>query len=338
MSSERFAGDVIRLLLPVLASCACVVPLAAQQSFAIPQSPAFTYLDIAPSRIERPTTARQFGVGVLNGIGGEGRVLQGLALDAAPWSWIPGLSIPAERYDEPLRYSLANLSLSLGTARAPGDTASALAALGLRTTLLDRSDPLADAEFRRELRAVAVRCNTEDPDAEDEEIRACAAEGARRLRAEWLKTRWNRTSISVAVASGVQFVESRLGQREWTGISGWAAGAFPLTRHGQLLAQARVDHRAALDTLDALTAVRLGARALAGSASVNGFLELEWQSEPAPDAAAAALWSGGIEFRAAEDLWLATGFGQAWHPDEESRLVLIANLRWRVAEGPALGR
>jgi hypothetical protein len=104
-----------------------------------------------------------------------------------------------------------------------------------------------------------------------------------------------------------------------------------------VLAQARVDHRTGLDSIPDVTALRFGSRAVLGTASANGFLELEWNSEPAADAASVVLWSGGVEFRAAEDLWLSTGFGQAYHPGEESRMVLLANLRWRVAETPSLG-
>ncbi len=324
-------------LLGALGALAFPAAAAAQQAYAVPQSPAFTYLDVSPTKVERPTTAREFGVGLLNGIDAEGRFRQGFAVEAAPWPWIPGVSIPASQYGHTLKYMLANLSVSAASARASGDSASTDLAFGLRTTILDRSDPMADRAFRDSLRAVLVACNMASAEATDASVRACAAGGNAELRRRWLDRHWNGSSLSVALASGVRLRESVLSAGAWSGISGWAALALPLTADGQLMVQTRLDHRAGIDTVDAATAWRTGARAVFGSAVVNAFLELEHNSDPVGGAAPTTGWTGGVEFRAADELWISTGFGKGYDALRADHVVLLANIRWRVNGGPRLG-
>ena len=322
----------------VIASVLCCLPtvLCGQQSFAVPQSPAFTYLDLSPTRIERPTTARDVGIGLMNGIDAQGRVRQGLAAEATPWPWIPGLAIPASSYGNVGKYMLANLALSFGSARAAGDTAATDLAFGARTTVVDRSDPMADRAFRDSLRAAAVACNSDDPDAADSAIRTCIATRNAQLRAQWLKTRWNAASFSLAAASGVRLRQSRFDQGNFTGVSAWAALALPLTTRGQLMAQARFDYLASIGRTPAASALRTGARAVFGSALVNGFLELEHNGEPAAGADARTSWTGGIEFRATDEMWIATGFGKGYSAQQQDKIVMLANIRWRISSAPRL--
>jgi hypothetical protein len=310
--------------------------VSAQQAFSIPQSAAFTYLDVSPTKVERPTTARDFGAGLMNGIDAQGRVRQGIAVEGAPWPWIPGLSIPASSYGEVGKYLLANLSLSVASARSAGDTASTDFAVGLRTTILDRSDPMASPEFRASLRAAAVTCNSADAEATEVSIRLCTAQSNTDLREEWLAEHWNEASLSVALASGARLKDSRLDQGNWSGLTGWASLALPLTDRGQLVVQGRFDHQAKIDSVASATAWRMGGRATFGSAIFNGFFELEHNSEPISGADPKTAWTGGVEFRATDEIWIATGFGEGYSVEPSDKVVLIANVRWRVSSVPSL--
>jgi len=66
--------------------------LLAQQSYAVPDAPAFTFLGVTPNSISRPGTARQLAVGQSNSIDSSGCAEQGIAIDFAPWFLIPGVT------------------------------------------------------------------------------------------------------------------------------------------------------------------------------------------------------------------------------------------------------
>ncbi len=88
----------------------------------------------------------------------------------------------------------------------------------------------------------------------------------------------------------------------------------------------------------------MGARALVGSAKINGFLEYlalsrEVDGPDIPDAEPpdlehdSGLWSAGIEARVAEGLWASAGFGTRVSEllvDTEKTFVLLS-LRWGIS-------
>jgi hypothetical protein len=314
--------------------------------YAIPEAPAFIFLGATPAEVQRPTTPRSLATSLVSGISAEGMVQQGFALDIAPWSLIPSLRIPLQQYQRsPASFLLANTQLSFATVRTPGDDGSTDLSLGLRMTLWDKSDPMADAAFTDSLRLLLLsHCVPQGPEAQDSvAMLACGSRVNREYREEWRNGgnsgRWNRSSLALAGAIGTRLDQSRFDQHRWLGWSAWATGAFPLTGSGQILAQLRYDDRTPVDGAVNVRALRYGARAFLGGATVNAFLEVvgvDRIEAPTGVDEGKAQWSGGIEFRAGDQLWLSTGLGNVGQ-DESDRAVVIAGLRWNVLDAPRFG-
>ncbi len=324
-------------LLPVLVALAAPGAVGAQ-TYRVPESPAFTWLSASPAHVTHPTTARGLASSLATLIDSTGTVRQGFALDAAPWVWIPGVRIPADQYGDPLKYALANTVLSFGTAAAGGGSGDTDVALGLRTTFFDQADPMRDPAFRDTLRAVQAACGA-DPDLDPDDVLACAGEGAEKARNKWLAGRWNAGSLSAAFVTGWRFADSRPSAGAWGGWSAWASGALPVGSWAQLLGQVQYAARRALPA-DSVRAGALdaGARLVVGSSWVNGFAETSVARRLGGRAEdrTTAQWSAGVEFRAASSLWLSTGLGSGFATDASDRMVVLANVRWRVSDVPRL--
>lgn len=318
-------------LVTLVAACRAA---AQEQPYAIPDAPAFAFLGTSPTRIGRPGTARELAVGLANGLDSLGRVQQGLALDFIPWHLIPGMRITLPDYQQKglnPKYMLANTQLSVGTVRAAGDTASTDLAIGLRVLVHDGLDPMTNESFTSGLRAATAPCEFDVK---------CLSDSNKAVRARWFGSHWNGSSFAIAVAAGGRLVQSRLSTMRWTGFSVWAVGTLALWSSGELAYQLRYDNRPAVpDTAATSHTLSYGVRGTVGSPSVNGFVELLGSSRLAPAAGpdrTVAGWSGGIEFRAGDQLWLSTGFGNSPERGMADKVVLIANIRWSVAAAPRL--
>jgi len=311
---------------------------------AVPETPALAFLDATTARVLRPGAVRDFALALLSGTGESGTARQGFALEATPWLFVPGLAIDGRRYRESrLAFVLANAQLSIGTARADGDDADTDLALGLKLTLADRGDPLRSEEFRRALGEELLACAPAQPDPTPSET--CAGRETAEAWEAWTAERWNAARLAVAAAWGARLHASELDERDYAGWRSWAVGAAPLGHRGQLIAQLAREERPALGEKPAFDAWTAGARVLAGSPQINGFLELlaesrevdevavEGDAEPPEEDDGTGIWSAGIEARVAEGLWASAGFGSrfaALHEEDEKTFVAIG-LRWGIS-------
>ena len=311
---------------------------------AVPETPALALLDATTSRVLRPGSVRDFALALLSGTGESGTAQHGFAVEATPWLLVPGVAIDGRSYmDSRLAFILANAQLSIGTARSEGDEADTDLALGFRLTLADRGDPLRSGEFRRALAVALLECAPAQPDPTPSD--ACVSRETEAAWEAWTADRWNAARLAVAAAWGVRLEASELDEREYAGWGAWAVGAFPLGRRGQLIAQVAREDRPDLAPLPGFTEWSAGARALVGSAKINGFLEYvalsrELDGQDVPDGAEppdlerdAGLWSAGVEARVAEGLWASAGFGTRLSEllgDAEKTFVVLG-LRWGIS-------
>jgi hypothetical protein len=311
---------------------------------AVPETPALAFLDATTARVLRPGAVRDFALALLSGTGESGTARQGFALEATPWLFVPGLAIDGRRYRESrLAYILANAQLSIGTARADGEDADTDLALGLKLTLADRGDPLRSAEFRRALGEALLACAPAQPDTTPSET--CVGRETAEAWEAWTAERWNAARLALAAAWGARLQASELDDRDYAGWRAWAVGAAPLGRGGQLIGQLSREERPALGEEARFGAWTAGARVLAGSPRINGFLELlaesrqvdevavEGGAEPPDEDDGTGIWSAGIEARVAEGLWASAGLGSrfaALHEADEKTFVAIG-LRWGIS-------
>lgn len=343
----RSTGDLLPTWSAMFASATlCLASTAVAQEAglelltAVPESPAFVFLGASPTEVTRPGSVRDFGVALISGIDEEGRARQGLALEATPWFYVPGLSISLEDYREDwLEYVLANSQLSLGTARTAGDSAATDLAVGLRFTLFDQSDPMRHEEFADTVAARLRKCLPESPDADQAEVDACVDEEMRQAYRQFSGARWNASRAALGIASGVTFMDSQIDAGEYAGFQAWLVGANPVTSHGQIILQLTVRDHPELGGEPGYTAFTYGGRLLAGSASFNGFAEIVGESRSG-DAEGieknSGRWSTGIELRLAAGLWASAGLGGRFALAGGDRTFVLLNVRWGFNSEPRL--
>jgi hypothetical protein len=303
--------------------------------FATPESPAFTFLNSAPATVTRPNTPRDFVAALANGIDETGHVRQGISLEVTPGYLIPGLGVGLDTYQKSsFKRILSNTQLSIATVRTAGDTASTDLGLGLRLTLLDRGDPMADTSYTKAMGdAMLTNCPPPTPTAPP--ALDCLGDQVDQLRSQYLKAHWNSTRFTMAFATGLRFDQSEVSRTSGLGWNGWAALTAPVGTAGQMIGYFAFTHRPELSGVPKFSSVDFGARVLLGSPSFNAFAEVVGNSKfdtPVTVDKSSAAWSGGVEFRAAENLWLSTGFGTRFgDTGQPDRVILLGNLRWGVA-------
>lgn len=324
------------------------IPLA----FSVPESPAFTFLGVSPTKVTRASNARDLGAALVNAVDSAGRAVTGVAIGATLWTLLPDVTVDLTSYQtRTSAYALANTHLSIGTARSTGDSADTDVALGVRTTLYDGSDPMRSPEFVRSLTAALTRCVDMvgpppiDPAAvtgvisitadADDPVLQCVEAANDTLRLRWFHNSWNRPALSWGAGAGWRMPGSEADRLIPVGLSTWLAGAYPMGRSGQLLAQLQYDHRRALDTLGRTNLLTYGVRAIRGSRGQNLFVELAGirHLSALPGVRRSNVqWSGGVELQIASSYWLSAGFGRRdAAQDEPERVALFASMRWGIA-------
>jgi hypothetical protein len=307
---------------------------------AVPETPALAFLDATTARVLRPGAVRDFALALLSGTGESGTARQGFALEATPWLFVPGLAIDGRRYRESrLAYVLANAQMSIGTARADGEDADTDLALGVKLTLADRGDPLRSEEFRRGLGEALLECAPARPDPTPSET--CAGRETAEAWEAWTADHWNAARLAIAFAWGVRLEESELDERDYAGWKAWGVGSAPLGRRGQLIGQFAREYRPRLAEEVEFREWSLGARALAGSPRINGFVEAlvvsrdgrARDAEPTPENGESGIWSAGVEARVAEGLWASAGFGSRFATSlgMAEKTFVVLGLRWGIS-------
>ena len=328
-------------------------------SYSVPDMPAAAFLGTTPATIARPATARDFLIGLASGVDEHGQARQGFALEASPSAIVPGFGVSLEQYREPgvnPRYLLANLLISLGAARAAGDTAPTVLAYGVRVTLFDRGDPMRDPAFLEALGDSIARCRPRAPipgipradsstgmnallrdllaEHHDRAVR-CMDSHTRKLARRYARAHWNASSLYVAYAGAEQLRRGSFARRRHAGERAWATSALRVGGIGQTLLYADWTHDRGDAAPDVFDAFSYGARFNVGSESVNGFAELLGQARsgtPAGVPGRATAWSAGLELRAAESLWISAGLGERFRRTAAPEVVaVLASVRWGIA-------
>jgi hypothetical protein len=304
-------------------------------NFAVPESPALAFLGAATSVVSRPLSARDLATQLANAIGPNGEVRQGISVDVTPY-YLARHRISLDQYQQSVSaYGLANTVISFATVRSSGDSGSTDAGLGLRAVFFDGSDPMRSADFTKRVDSILEKC--EPPDSQPPTqlgFAALCAEGRiDSARTSWLSEHWNASSFGIGMASGLRFEDSHLNRSHWIGISFWAAGSIRLGTFGSLIGQVAVDHRRGSLGQSSLTKVVPGGRLLVGSPSFTLYAEIAPTNYPgAPNTESRPQWTGGVEFKASADLWIATGFGTRFSTAAQDRVVVVANVRWILSQ------
>lgn len=310
--------------------------------YAMPELPAVSFIGGQANTVTRPVTPRALVTDIVNGVDANGRLKQGLAVAATPFSLLGG-SVNLRQYQGAWwRAALYNAQLSAGSVRTASDKSSTDLGTGLRIALYDNSDPMRDTAYTAHIRRILVKALPDDPS--DAAI-AAAFEKAKKevvaYRKKWRTENWSRSGLAIAAASGWQLSESKLlpnSDNRWLGWSAWATQSIRVTKGGQIMGQVRyVDQQrlqASGGSIQRNNQVDYGGRAIFGSAIVNFSAEVIGvaRNNPLPGAPKSGVeWAAGLEFRVSDAIWLSTSLGKKLSNDANPAPgVVFAGLRWEV--------
>ncbi|HST08425.1 MAG TPA: hypothetical protein VLJ83_09635, partial [Gemmatimonadaceae bacterium] len=170
----------------------------------------------------------------------------------------------------------------------------------------------------------------------------CANRGKARTLKRWMDRHWNDASLAVSFAAGNRFQQSSLRRSHSLGTGLWMLGGVPIRRGkgsgpeasitniGQLAGQLHYATRPR-SALGEKSSWDWGVRAVAGSARANAFAELTRGLKKSAQRVERA-WSTGVEYMAAESIWLSVGVGDRFSEvSSDSRSFVFMNLKWGLA-------
>ena len=340
------------LMVPAIASAQQdTVALRKVVQFAIPKAPAFDFIGISPDEVSRPTSPRALATAIASGINTAGQVQQGLAIEVAPVQLLrPRMDLSA--YQRRGGFVLSNLSISLGSAQASGDSSVMQLAVGAKAVLLDRTDPLgpnSKASGDSAIQRALVRCLPAGPvDVADTarvaQVRRCITAEDSVFRADWRRDHWNDYAMALAAATGWGLRNSEWKDGQHLGSAVWALAAAPLClrpaaaglcRSGQWLAKAAYERRDSVQIGRTVSQFTGGLRGALGSETVAAFAEALFRrrSTELPGAQRSRReWSAGVEFKVTDGLWASTGVGGRYNDlTQGTKAVLLAGLRFNVS-------
>lgn len=201
----------------------------ARADFAVPDSPAFAVLNVTPSEVIRPESAKTFAAALLNGIDAGGNLQTGLALDWSPYLALHGDKIHLYDYRDYFVRLGARTQVSLATTKASDDDEAIRLGLGFRVTLWDEEDPRLDPELRSclgtnlhafQVDPEAIRIARQIEDIDINGVPGRSAEQATEVRAQLNKELDARSDVIVKRCKDAAAAHS------WNG-SGFTVGVAP---------------------------------------------------------------------------------------------------------------
>jgi len=178
----------------------------------------------------------------------------------------------------------------------------------------------------------------------------CATRGKAQIVKAWMERHWNDATLALSAATGTRFGQSSVRRTRSLGSGVWLVGGLPIrwakrnqahgevSNLGQIAAQL---HYATLPRIAASTqrnAWDWGLRAMAGAARYNAFGELTRSLKKGQSQPDARAWSTGVEYMAAESIWLSVGIGDRFSQvTSDAKTFVFMNLKWGLARESHLG-
>lgn len=323
--------------------------------------PAFTALDVSPETVSQPSTPRELGAALLNGVDHHGVLQTGLAIETAPFRVLHMMPTDIRSYQTPggagyWNRFLYNFSVSAATTKASEKSDAVQLAVGFSALLYQdkESDPRTSEGQEKIFRLVNEKYpmlpsgeGIPEESAEAKKILQDAAD-------EFRKDQWKGVKWAAAIAPTWTSESGKISDLGSTGFAAWTTAAYGWqdaligeSVRGQLLAQARyrkdefvVDpnnktHTAKQDTFIAAARLRLG------SVDFNAFGEAgyfyQWRGLNGDGGGCRA--AGGIEKRITNNMWLVLSAGEQFGSSavKTDELYAIGSIRIGTADTPQLG-
>jgi hypothetical protein len=293
-----------------------------QSNYSIPEIPAFEIAASDPSNISRPTTAKEFAMGLYNAIDARGNVQQGLGFEVKPnYLFKEPIDLTAYQTGK-MAYLLENTIVSLATIATSGDSSSTDLSWGLRIVIFDRTDPMVNTEFTQAVAQAFLTCAPDLPGGGNEEAeRECLSEKIKAYKEAFAEEHWNDSWMQFAYAGSTRLSGSQLTQGQLVGHKIWLAGGLKLGHYGQLGYQAQWSYTLRPESRSYFNELGLSSRLTfkLGAPTINFFIETTYQPLLNKDDFASVatvnvdnsfVWSSGFEFKVADGLWATAGLGK----------------------------
>jgi hypothetical protein len=359
--------QITLLAVALLASVVCraVEParpqLGRDADWLIPESPAFSVLNVTPQSVTRPSSPRELAVALLNSLDANNNPQQGVAIDTTPYLLLAGDSITIADYrNDYLTRILSRSQLSLATTKGQNDADKAFrAAASVRATLWDLGDPRLDKQLDRCFESMPFPPLPPLPpgaESDPETIRRMEQQRTDALkplaascRKESRQRNWNRSAWDIAVARVWINTDGSAGDLSNGGASVWSSIAYGFERQpvlrdsAQLIGMVRITNGEQVP--DAATppvfteqdSRYVGVRFRFGGESrvfnIEG-LSIRTSAPGATDERYTRYTLGG-DIKIGEDVWLNVSFGQ-----NSGRTALAdegfvkAGLQWGLSQEP----
>jgi hypothetical protein len=312
----------------------------------IPESPAFTVMNVTPTDVVRPSSLRAWATSLLHAVDKDGKLKEGVAIDGAPYALLNRkMSLGEYALLNPVAKALMNTHVSMGTAKgSESDDKSLKIGLGLRVRLFDRGDPRDDRELIECYRAAAGgRRPAEDfftPGVAPGPFKEC-----------WTKrksARWNASSGMLGLGQAWTSKTGNIGDRERSTRGAWGSLAYGFEElpgmqdNYQLIAHYKaLDKERIADPLDATKMVDRDSRITAaqlrfGVESFNGMVEASWQrlSTPGNETQRTRRYAVGLEYRIAPNMWIVASTGGEKGGANDNKGFVMGAFRFGAATSP----
>jgi hypothetical protein len=320
--------------------------------------PAFTALDLSPETVSQPSTPRELGAALLNGVDRQGVLQTGLAIETAPFRVFHLMPTDIRHYQAEggsgyWNRFLYNFSLSTATSKASDKSDAVQLALGFSALLYQdkESDPRTSEGQTKIFNYVNEHFPVLPSSSGNPEESAEAKKILQDAADEFRKEQWKGTTWAAAIAPTWTSESGKIGDLAGTGFAAWTTAAYGWKNaligeaiRGQILGQVRyrkdefvVDpndktHSAKQDSFIAAARLRLG------SVDLNAFGEAgyfyRWHGlNGNGDGCRAA---GGIEKRLTSNTWLVLSVGEQFGSSttKTDEVYAIGSIRIGTADTP----
>jgi hypothetical protein len=316
----------------------------------IPESPAFTVLNVTPTDVVRPSSLRAWATSLLHGVDKDGKLKEGLALEGAPYALL-NRKMSLFEYTQlgPVAKAMMNTHVSMGTAKgSQSDDKSLKLGLGLRVRLFDLGDPREDREL---IECFTRAAGPQQPAGGFFTSEVKPGEGFKECYAKRKSARWNASSGIVGLGQAWTSTTGNFSDRErstrgaWTTLAYGFEGMPGMSENFQVLGHYKaLDRERVADPLDATKFVdrdsRVGAAQIRfGIEEFAGSLESSWQRLSIAGRATERVrrYAIGLEYKIAPNVWLVASTGGQKGGASDNKGFVMGSIRFGAASSSTFG-
>lgn len=326
------------------------------ESIAVPESPAFSVLNVTPDKIVMPANGRELALGLLQGVDDKGNFQNGLAIDFSPYLLAMGKDFQLSDYrSSPVKQILAHTQVSLGSSKgSSSNDKSVRLATGLRVTVFDLGDPRMDTVLGKcinEKQAVIFKKYPPmPPNTPAKEVSATlkkmeteTEELVKQCRDESAKRNLNKPALDMGLSPVWSSADGDTKNLDWSGLAVWSSFKYG---YEDLLVMVNAKYRSKDQRSDPLDAskttegdvVSVGGKLRYGSASTGVLLQgiYTHYSPRGRQTISEFLYSLGGEIKIADNLWLQASAGSTAGSATSKSAFVSGQFKWAISEKAAL--